>query len=135
MRVPTNLVRISLFLTCTDKKKIWYSNHLTGIGTLQKRRLLQSYFDKEIQKTAFKLWIIDINLYQHDVFLLFRSYNWKTRAQNLGADLGIGFLQLAGQWKAERQLEQLVNLAPQVQVPAVQLLAPQLQVLDNTPQA
>jgi hypothetical protein len=59
----------------------------------------------------------------------------KTRSQNLGADLGIDFLQLAGQWKAERQLEQLVNLAPQVQVPAVQLLTPQLQVLDNTPQA
>ncbi len=58
----------------------------------------------------------------------------KTLAQNLGADLGKDFLQLAGQGKAERQLEQLVNLAPQVQVPAVQLLAPQLQVLDNTPQ-
>ncbi len=59
----------------------------------------------------------------------------KTLSQNLGADLGIDFLQLARQGKTEWQLEQLVNLAPHVQVPAVQLLAPQLQVLDTAPQA
>ncbi len=62
-------------------------------------------------------------------------YQMKILSQNLGADLGIGFLQQAGQGKAERQLEQLINVAPQVQVPSVQLLAPQLQVLDNPPQA